>query len=208
LKNFKIKKINSTYLNYYKNSLNYNYGGDQQVDVFTKLFEDRILMLTGDVDDYICDLVKAQLLYLESESKEDITMYINSGGGSVYSGLGLLDVMDFVKPDIITVNTGLAASMAAVILCSGTNGKRKALKRSRTMIHQPMSYGSGYSQASDMELDTKEILSLKKELYEIISESSGQTYDKVYKDSDRDYWMSAADAKKYGIIDEIIVKRK
>jgi ATP-dependent Clp protease protease subunit len=122
LKNFKIKKINSTYLNYYKNSLNYNYGGDQQVDVFTKLFEDRILMLTGDVDDYICDLVKAQLLYLESESKEDITMYINSGGGSVYSGLGLLDVMDFVKPDIITVNTGLAASMAAVILCF-TNGK-------------------------------------------------------------------------------------
>jgi ATP-dependent Clp protease protease subunit len=107
LKNFKIKKINSTYLNYYKNSLNYNYGGDQQVDVFTKLFEDRILMLTGDVDDYICDLVKAQLLYLESESKEDITMYINSGGGSVYSGLGLLDVMDFVKPDIITVNTDL-----------------------------------------------------------------------------------------------------
>jgi ATP-dependent Clp protease protease subunit len=122
LKNFKIKKINSTYLNYYKNSLNYNYGGDQQVDVFTKLFEDRILMLTGDVDDYICDLVKAQLLYLESESKEDITMYINSGGGSVYSGLGLLDVMDFVKPDIITVNTGLAASMAAVILLF-TNGK-------------------------------------------------------------------------------------
>jgi ATP-dependent Clp protease protease subunit len=204
----KSKKINSTYLNYYKNSLNYNYGGDQQVDVFTKLFEDRILMLTGDVDDYICDLVKAQLLYLESESKDDITIYINSGGGSVYSGLGLLDVMDFVKPDIITVNTGLAASMAAVILCSGTNGKRKALKRSRTMIHQPMSYASGYSQASDMELDTKEILSLKKELYEIISENSGQTYDKVSKDSDRDYWMSASDAKKYGIIDEIIIKRK
>jgi ATP-dependent Clp protease protease subunit len=204
----KSKRINSTYLNYYKNSLNYNYGGEQHVDVFTKLFDDRILMLTGDVDDYICDLIKAQLLYLESESKEDITIYINSGGGSVYSGLGLLDVMDFVRPDIITVNTGLAASMAAVILCSGTKGKRKALKRSRTMIHQPMSYASGYSQASDMELDTKEILSLKKELYEIISENSGQTYDKVSKDSDRDYWMSASDAKTYGILDEIIIKRK
>jgi ATP-dependent Clp protease protease subunit len=149
LKNFKIKKINSTYLNYYKNSLNYNYGGDQQVDVFTKLFEDRILMLTGDVDDYICDLVKAQLLYLESESKEDITMYINSGGGSVYSGLGLLDVMDFVKPDIITVNTDLHLWQQLFFVL--VQMVKKALKRSRTMIHQPMSYGSGYSQASDMD---------------------------------------------------------
>ena len=140
-------------------------------------------------------------------SDEDITLYICSGGGDVYSGLGLLDVMDFVKPDIVTVNTGLAASMAAVLLCGGTKGKRKALKRSRTMIHQPSSY-IGYSQSTDIEIEAKEINSLKKELYEIISDNSGQTYDKVYKDSERDYWMTATDAKKYGLIDEIIQNRK
>jgi ATP-dependent Clp protease protease subunit len=142
------------------------------------------------------------------ESDEDISIYINSGGGSVYTGLGLLDVMDFVKPDIITINTGLAASMAAVILCSGTKGKRSALKRSRTMIHQPMTGFGSYAQASDMEIEAKEINSLKKELYEIISENTGQIYDKVYKDGDRDYWMTAQDAKKYGMVDEIILKRK
>ena len=114
--------------------------------------------------------------------------------------------MDYVKPDIVTINTGLAASMGAVVLCSGTKGKRKSLKRSRTMIHQPLGYG-GYAQASDMEIEAKEINSLKKELYEIISERTGQTYDKVHKDSDRDYWMTAQDAKKYGMIDEIIIKR-
>ncbi len=205
----KSKKVNSTYLNHYKSNLNYNYGGgEHHIDVFTKLFDDRILMLTGEVDDYLCDLVKAQLLYLETESKDDITIYLNSPGGSVYSGLGLLDVMDFVKPDIITVNTGLAASMAAVILCAGTKGKRRALKRSRTMIHQPMSFGGSYQQASDMEIEAKEINSLKKELYEIISENSGQTFDRVCKDSDRDYWMNAIDTKQYGIIDEIIKNRK
>ena len=177
------------------------------VDIFSKLLDDRIIFLSTDIDDYVCNIIKAQLLYLETESDEDIKIYIDSGGGSVYSGLGLLDVMDFIKPDIITVNTGLAASMAAVILCSGTKGKRKALKRSRTMIHQPLGY-TGYAQASDMEIEAKEINSLKKELYEIISENSGQTYDKVYKDSDRDYWMSAIEAKKYGMIDEIIQKRK
>lgn len=177
------------------------------VDIFSKLLEDRIIFLSTDVDDYVCNIIKAQLLYLEMESDKDIKIYIDSGGGSVYSGLGLLDVMDFVKPDIITVNTGLAASMAAVILCSGTKGKRKALKRSRTMIHQPLGY-TGYAQATDMEIEAKEINSLKKELYEIISDSTGQVYDKVYKDSERDYWMTAAEAKKYGMIDEIIQKRK
>jgi ATP-dependent Clp protease protease subunit len=141
------------------------------------------------------------------ESDKDIKIYIDSGGGSVYSGLGLLDVMDFVKPDISTVNTGLAASMAAVILCSGTKGKRKALRRSRTMIHQPSTY-SGYSQATDIEIEAKEINSIKRELYEIISENTGQTYDKVYKDSERDYWLNSNEAKKYGLIDEIIQKRK
>lgn len=177
------------------------------VDIFSKLLEDRIIFLSTDVDDYVCNIIKAQLLYLEMESDKDIKIYIDSGGGSVYSGLGLLDVMDFVKPDIITVNTGLAASMAAVILCSGTKGKRKALRRSRTMIHQPLGY-TGYAQATDMEIEAKEINSLKKELYEIISDSTGQVYDKVYKDSERDYWMTAAEAKKYGMIDEIIQKRK
>ena len=177
------------------------------VDIFSKLLDDRIIFLSTDVDDYVCNIIKAQLLYLETENDEDIKLYIDSGGGSVYSGLGLLDVMDFIKPDIITVNTGLAASMAAVILCSGTKGKRKALKRSRTMIHQPLGY-TGYAQATDMEIEAKEINSLKKELYEIISDSTGQVYDKVYKDSERDYWMTASEAKKYGMIDEIIQKRK
>lgn len=179
-----------------------------QVDVFSKLLDDRIIFLTTEIDDYTCNLIKAQLLFLETESDEDIKIYIDSGGGSVYSGLGLLDVMDFVKPDIVTVNTGLAASMAAVILCSGTKGKRKALKRSRTMIHQPLTYGGFMQQASDVEIEAKEMNSLKKELYDIISEKSGQTYDRVHKDGDRDYWMTAEDARKYGMIDEIIKNRK
>lgn len=182
-------------------------GNGMPVDVFSKLLDDRIIFLSTDVDEYVTNIIKAQLLYLESESDEDISIYIDSPGGSVYTGLGLLDVMDFVKPDIVTINTGLAASMAAVILCSGAKGKRFALKRSRTMIHQPLGYG-GYQQASDMEIEAKEINSLKKELYEIISDKSGQTFDRVAKDSDRDYWMTAQDAKKYGIIDEIILKRK
>jgi len=182
-------------------------GNGMPVDVFSKLLDDRIIFLSTEVDEYVTNIIKAQLLYLESESDDDISIYIDSPGGSVYTGLGLLDVMDFVKPDIVTINTGLAASMAAVILCSGAKGKRYALKRSRTMIHQPLGYG-GYQQASDMEIEAKEINSLKKELYEIISDKSGQTFDRVAKDSDRDYWMTAADAKKYGIIDEIILKRK
>ena len=130
------------------------------VDVFSKLLDDRIIFLSTEVDEYVTNIIKAQLLYLESESDDDISIYIDSPGGSVYTGLGLLDVMDFVKPDIVTINTGLAASMAAVILCSGTKGKRFALKRSRTMIHQPLGYG-GYQQASDMEIEAKEINSLK-----------------------------------------------
>jgi ATP-dependent Clp protease protease subunit len=178
------------------------------VDIFSKLLEDRIIFLYDEIDSDVCNIIKAQLLYLESESDDDIKIYIDSPGGSVYSGLGLLDVMDYIKPDIITINTGLAASMGAVILCSGTQGKRRALKRSRTMIHQPLGYGGYVQQASDMEIEAKEINSLKKELYEIISDRSGQSYDRVSKDSDRDYWMTAIDAKKYGMIDEIITKRK
>jgi ATP-dependent Clp protease protease subunit len=178
------------------------------VDVFSKLLDDRIIFLADEIDSDVCNIIKAQLLYLESVSDDDIKIYIDSPGGSVYSGLGLLDVMDFVKPDIVTINTGLAASMGAVILCSGTKGKRKALKRSRTMIHQPMSYGGYVQQASDMEIEAREMNSIKKELYEIISDMTGQTYDRVSKDGDRDYWMNAIEAKKYGMIDEIVIKRK
>ena len=177
------------------------------IDVFGKLLSERIIFLNTELESGVCNLIKAQILYLESVSDEDISIYIDSPGGSVYSGLGLLDVMEYVKPEIITINTGLAASMAAVILCCGTKGKRKALKRSRTMIHQPLGYG-GWSQASDMEIEAREINDLKKELYEIISDRTGQKYDKVYKDGDRDYWMNAKSAKDYGMIDEIIIKRK
>jgi ATP-dependent Clp protease protease subunit len=207
----KSKKINSSYANYYmRSSINLSDEfGQHPMDAFSKLLKDRIIILAGEIDDSLCEIIKANLLYLESlDPHKDIKIYINSGGGSVYSGLGLLDIMELVTPEISTVNTGLAASMAAVILCGGTKGKRKALKRSRTMIHQPIGGYGGYSQASDIEIDAKEILSVKKELYEIISEKTGQLYEKVHKDGDRDYWMSAEEAKKYGMIDEIIIKRK
>ena len=196
----KLQKKNST-----SNLLESN---GMPVDVFSKLLDDRIIFLADEIDSDVCNIIKAQLLYLESVNDNDIKIYIDSPGGSVYSGLGLLDVMDFIKPDIVTINTGLAASMGAVILCSGTKGKRKALKRSRTMIHQPMSYGGYVQQASDMEIEAREMNSIKKELYEIISDMTGQNYDRVSKDGDRDYWMNATEAKKYGMIDEIVIKRK
>ncbi len=208
-------RISSTYFDdYFKkiqkqnNTTHLLESNGMPVDVFSKLLDDRIIFLSTEIDSDICNIIKAQLIYLETINNDDIKIYIDSPGGSVYSGLGLLDVMDYVKPDIVTVNTGLAASMGAVILCSGNKGKRKALKRSRTMIHQPLGYGGWQQQASDMEIEAKEMNFIKKELYEIISERTGQTYDKVHKDSDRDYWMSASDAKKYGMIDEVIIKRK
>lgn len=202
--------LQSTYFKHVSKNINYSSleTGGLPVDIFSKLLDERIIFLSTEIDSDVCNIIKAQLLYLDSDSSEDISIYIDSPGGSVYSGLGLLDVMDFVKSDISTVNTGLAASMAAVILCSGKNGKRKSLKRSRTMIHQPLGYGGWVQQASDMEIEAKEINSLKKELYEIISEKTGQNYDRVYKDGDRDYWMTANEAKKYGMIDEIIIKKK
>lgn len=209
------KMVSTTYLNDYFKKLNIRNNTTQliesngmSVDIFSKLLDDRIIFLCTEIDSDICNIIKAQLMYLETQNDDDIKIYIDSPGGSVYSGLGLLDVMDYVSPDIITVNTGLAASMAAVILCSGSKGKRRALRRSRTMIHQPMSYGGYVQQASDMEIEAKEMNSIKKELYEIISERTGQNYDRVHKDGDRDYWMSAQDAKKYGMIDDIITKRK
>jgi ATP-dependent Clp protease protease subunit len=209
-KYLKSKKVSEQYISHYQSKL----GSFKDVDsigifnVFDKLLSERIIILSGDIDEYSSELIKANLLYLEMLSDEDVSIYINSGGGSVYSGLGLLDVMEYIKPDIQTINTGLAASMAAVILCCGTKGKRKALKRSRTMIHQPLGYGGWVQQASDMEIEAKEINEMKKELYEIISEKTGQKYEKVYKDGDRDYWMSAKGAKDYGMIDDIIFKRK
>jgi ATP-dependent Clp protease, protease subunit len=208
------KMVSPTYLNDYFRKLNIRNNTTQliesngmPVDIFSKLLDDRIIFLCTEIDSDICNIIKAQLMYLETQSDDDIKIYIDSPGGSVYSGLGLLDVMDYVSPDIITVNTGLAASMAAVILCSGSKGKRRALKRSRTMIHQPIG-GGWMQQASDIEIEAREINSLKKELYEIISDRTGQNYDRVHKDGDRDYWMSAQDAKKYGMIDDIIIKRK
>ena len=175
------------------------------IDVFSKLIDERVIFLCTELNADVCNIIKAQLLYLEQlDNQKDIKIYIDSPGGSVYSGLGLLDTIEYIKPDVMTINTGLAASMAAVILCSGTVGKRKSLKRSRTMIHQPMAGFGGYLQASDIEIDAKEINSLKRELHQIISDRTGQKYEKVEKDSDRDYWMNAEEALKYGMIDEII----
>ena len=209
----KHRGINSTYFDSYQKKVNITQhilddaSEGVMIDVFSKLVDNRIIFLCTEMESDICNIIKAQLLYLEQQDTEkDIKIYIDSPGGSVYSGLGLLDTMEFIQPSISTINTGLAASMAAVLLCCGDKGKRKALKRSRTMIHQPLGY-LGFAQASDFEIDAKEINSLKKELYEIISDRTGQNFDKVYKDSDRDYWMTADEALKYGMIDEI-VKRK
>lgn len=208
-KYIKSSKVSPTFLTDYNKKIQQKLYNDisPNFDVFNHLLEDRIIFLWGELDDYISELIKANLLYLDSINNDDISIYINSPGGSVYSGLGLLDVMDYVESDISTVNTGLAASMGSVILCSGKKGKRKALKRSRTMIHQPMSGYSGWAQASDLEIEAKEINHLKKELYEIISDKTGQEYEKVYKDGDRDYWMSAKDALKYGMVDKIVEKK-
>lgn len=203
------KNISSTYQNDYFNNSQKTLLMSESLpsNIFQKLLDERIIFLTDEIDSDITNIIKAQLLYLDSESNDDISIYIDSPGGSIYSGLGLLDVMEYINSDIVTVNTGLAASMAAVILCSGTKGKRKALKRSRTMIHQPLSYGGWLEQASDMEIKTKEVISLKKELYKIISDNTGKAYKEIEKDSDRDYWMTSKEAKRYGIIDHIISKK-
>lgn len=177
------------------------------IDMYSRLIEGRVVFLSTEINSDVSNIIKAQLLYLEQLSNDDINLYIDSPGGSVYSGLGLIDTIEYITPDVATINTGLAASLAAVILCCGTKGKRKSLKRSRTMLHQPLSYGGFLQQASDIEIDAREINSIKKELYEIISEKTGQPYDKVHQDSDRDYWMNSENALKYGMIDEIIIKR-
>ena len=176
-----------------------------QLDVFSRLMMDRILFLGTGINDNVANIVQAQLLFLESvDASKDIQMYINSPGGSVYAGLGIYDTMQFIKPDVATICTGMAASMGAVLLCAGTKGKRSGLTHSRVMIHQPL--GGAQGQASDIEITAREILILKEELYKIISKHSGQDYDKVYEDSDRDYWMKANKAKEYGMIDEILAR--
>lgn len=178
-----------------------------QMDVFSRLMMDRIIFLGTGIDDQVANIVQAQLLFLESaDSKKDIQIYMNSPGGSVYAGLGIYDTMQVVAPDVATICTGMAASMAAVLLCAGTKGKRTALKHSRVMIHQPM--GGAQGQVTDMEITLKEVLKLKKELYDIIANHSGQPFNKVEEDSDRDYWMTATEAKDYGMIDEVLVSKK
>ncbi|MFK5893810.1 MAG: ATP-dependent Clp endopeptidase proteolytic subunit ClpP [Pseudomonadota bacterium] len=175
------------------------------MDVFSRLMMDRIIFLGTGISDQIANIVQAQLLFLEStDASKDIQIYINSPGGGVYAGLGIYDTMQFIKPDVATICTGMAASMGAVLLCAGAKGKRSALTHSRVMIHQPL--GGAQGQASDIEITAREILILKEELYKIIAKHSGQKYDKVYEDSDRDYWMKADKALKYGMIDEILVR--
>ncbi len=177
------------------------------MDVFSRLMMDRIIFLGVPVDDYVANIIQAQLLFLESvDSKRDIQIYLNTPGGSVYAGLGIYDTMQYINPDVATICTGMAASMGAVLLCAGAPGKRTALKHSRVLIHQPM--GGAQGQASDIEITAREIQKLKKELYEIIANHSGQHYKKIWKDSDRDYWMTAEEAKEYGMIDEVLLKNK
>ncbi|RKN79578.1 ATP-dependent Clp endopeptidase proteolytic subunit ClpP [Ulvibacterium marinum] len=177
------------------------------MDVFSRLMMDRIIFLGTGINDQVANIVQAQLLFLEStDASKDIQIYINSPGGSVYAGLGIYDTMQFIKPDVATICTGMAASMGAVLLCAGENGKRSGLTHSRVMIHQPM--GGAQGQASDIEITAREILKLKEELYQIIAKHSGQSIEKVHEDSDRDYWMKAEEAKKYGMIDEILVRER
>lgn len=177
-----------------------------QMDVFSRLMMDRIIFLGTQIDDYTANTLQAQLLYLDSvDPGKDISIYINSPGGSVHAGLGIYDTMKFIGSDVATICTGMAASMAAVLLVAGTEGKRSALPHSRVMIHQPM--GGAQGQASDIEITAREIQKLKRELYTIIAEHSHTDFDKVWADSDRDYWMTAEEAKEYGMIDEVLIRK-
>lgn len=178
-----------------------------QMDVFSRLMMDRIIFLGTQVDDYTANVIQAQLLYLDSaDSGKDISIYINSPGGSVYAGYGIYDTMQFINSNVSTICTGIAASMAAVLLVAGEKGKRFALNHSRVMIHQPL--GGAQGQASDIEITAREIGKIKKELYTIIATHSGKSFEEVERDSDRDFWMTSAEAKEYGMIDDVLVKNK
>lgn len=207
--------ISSTYYNkiissMYPTNLTPNIIEERQMniaifDVFSRLMMDRIIFLGTGINDQVANIIQAQLLFLEStDASKDIQIYINSPGGSVYAGLGIYDTMQFIKPDVATICTGMAASMGAVLLCAGEAGKRSGLPHCRVMIHQPM--GGAQGQASDIEITAREIVTLKEELYNIIAKHSGQTYEKVHEDSDRDFWMKAEKAKEYGMIDEILTR--
>lgn len=209
--------ISSTYYNQIMNSmypvgLTPNIIEERQMnavamDVFSRLMMDRIIFMGTGINDQVANIIQAQLLFLEStDASKDIQIYINSPGGSVYAGLGIYDTMQLIKPDVATICTGMAASMGAVLLCAGAKGKRSGLTHSRVMIHQPL--GGAQGQASDIEITAREIITLKEELYKIISKHTGQDYDKVYNDSDRDYWMKADKAKEYGMIDEVLTGAK
>ncbi|MDR1644816.1 MAG: ATP-dependent Clp endopeptidase proteolytic subunit ClpP [Tannerellaceae bacterium] len=179
----------------------------QAMDVFSRLMMDRIIFLGTEVNDQVANIIQAQLLFLDSSDPgKDISIYINSPGGSVYAGYGIYDTMQYISSEVSTICTGIAASMASVLLVAGTKGKRFALKHSRVLIHQPL--GGAQGQASDIEIVAREILKVKKELYTIISDHSGQSYEKVEKDGDRDFWMTAEEAKEYGMIDEILMRKQ
>ena len=199
-----VMKAQSQYLNPYileERQLNVT-----QMDVFSRLMMDRIIFLGTQIDDYTANTLQAQLLYLDSvDNGKDISIYINSPGGSVYAGLGIYDTMQLIEPDVATICTGMAASMGSVLLCAGAKGKRSALPHSRVMIHQPL--GGARGQASDILIAAQEIEKTKKELYEIISEHSGQPIEKIYADGDRDFWMTSQEALEYGMIDEILRKK-
>lgn len=176
------------------------------MDVFSRLMMDRIIFLGAPIDDYVANIIQGQLLFLESSDPgKDITIYFNTPGGSVHAGLGIYDTMQYINPEIATICTGMAASMGAVLLCGGSKGKRMALNHSRIMIHQPL--GGAQGQATDMEIQVKEIQKLKKELYTIIANHSDNPYERIEKDSDRNYWMTAEEAKEYGMIDEILSRK-
>ena len=178
-----------------------------QMDVFSRLMMDRIIFLGTPIDDYVANVIQAQLLFLDtSDPGKDISIYLNSPGGSVHAGLGIYDTMQYISSDVSTICTGMAASMAAVLLVAGEKGKRSALPHSRVMIHQPM--GGMQGQASDMEINYKQIMLLRDELYQIISDHSGQSFEKIMKDSDRDYWMTSAEALEYGMIDQVLRREK
>lgn len=177
------------------------------MDIFSRLMMDRIIFLGVPIDDYVANIIQGQLLFLDSnDPSKDIQLYLNSPGGAVHAGLGIYDTMQYVSSDVVTLCTGMAASMGAVLLCGGQQGKRSALKHSRVMIHQPM--GGAQGQATDLEITVREIQKYKKELYQIISNHSGKSLEQVEKDSDRDYWMTADEAKEYGMIDEVLIKNK
>lgn len=199
-----VAKVQQQYLNPYileERQLNVT-----QLDVFSRLMMDRIIFLGTEIDDYTANVLQAQLLYLDSvDNSMDISIYINSPGGSVTAGLGIYDTMQFISSKVATICTGMAASMAAVLLVAGEESKRSALPHSRVMIHQPL--GGVQGQASDIEIEAREIQKLKKELYTIISNHAHQPFDKVWKDSDRNYWMTATEAKEYGMIDEVLVRK-